>query len=143
MRVVLDTNILISALISKTAAPHQIYQAWRGKRIELLTCAEQLVEVREVTRRVAVALRIKPFEAGRLVNQLRSLATVVSSLPQVRRSPDPQDDFILALAQAGNAAYIVTGDKSGLLALHWHGEAQIVAARQWVAQWLQSPKGIV
>ena len=67
MRVVLDTNILISALISKTAAPHHIYQAWRDKRLTVLTRTEQLVEVREVTRRVAVALRIKPAEAGRLV----------------------------------------------------------------------------
>ena len=66
MKVVLDTNILISALMSSSGASHQIYQAWRDKRITLLTCAEQLAEVREVTRRVAVALRIKPAEAGRL-----------------------------------------------------------------------------
>ena len=39
MKVVLDTNILISALISKTAPPHHIYQAWRDKRLTVLTCA--------------------------------------------------------------------------------------------------------
>ena len=50
MKVVLNTNILISALTSKTAAPHHIYQAWRDKRLIVLSCAEQLLEVREVTR---------------------------------------------------------------------------------------------
>ena len=40
MKVVLDTNIVISALISKTAAPHHIYQAWRDKRLIVLRCAK-------------------------------------------------------------------------------------------------------
>ena len=136
MKVVLDTNILISALISKTAAPHQIYQAWRDKRLMVLTCTEQLTEVREVTRRVAVALRIKPAEAGRLVNSLRDLAVIVDDLPVVRRSADPKDDFILALAQRGGARYVVTGDKSGLLALRQHAGAGIVTAAQFVRRCL-------
>lgn len=132
MNVVLDTNILISALISSKGPPHLIYQAWLGKRITLLTCAEQLSELREVTRRVAVRLRIKPAEAGRLMNDLRSLATVVSDLTAVQRSPDPKDDFLLALAEAGNAAYLVTGDKSGLLALKKHGGTRISTAALFV-----------
>ena len=139
MKAVLDTNILISALISKTAAPHHIYQAWQGKRITVLTCAEQLVEVREVTRRVAVALRIKPAEAGRLVNSLPTsvcLAVVQTDLPAVQRSPDPKDDFVLALAQAGGARYVVTGDKSGLLALRQHAGAEIVTATDFVTRCL-------
>lgn len=136
MKVVLDTNILISALISKTAAPHHIYLAWQGKRLTVLTCSEQLVEVREVTRRVAVALRIKPAEAGRLVNSLRDLAVVQTDLPAVQRSPDPKDDFILALAQAGGARYIVTVDKSGLLALRQHAGAEILKASEFVARCL-------
>ena len=136
MKVVLDTNILISALISKTAAPHHIYQAWRDKRMTVLTCTEQLVEVREVTRRVAVALRIKPAEAGRLVNSLRDLAVVLGDLPLVQRSSDPKDDFILALAQAGGARYVVTGDKSGLLALRQLAGAEILTAAQFVSRYL-------
>lgn len=128
MKVVLDTNILISALISPKGPPHQIYQAWLGKRVELLTCAEQLAELREVTRRVAIRLRIKPAEAGRLMNDLRSLANVIRELPTVQRSPDPADDYLLALSEAGNATYLVTGDKSGLLALKKHGVTRIITA---------------
>lgn len=133
MRVVIDTSILVSALISKSAAPYTLYQAWRDKRLELLTCEAQLIEVREVTRRIAIATRIKPSEAGLLMNSLRNLATVHTDLPQVQRSSDPKDDFLIALAQAGQAQYLVTGDQSGLLVLREHVGTKIVKA-SWFAQ---------
>jgi len=38
-------------------------------------------------------------------------------LPRVEHSPDPTDDFLLALSEGGKADYLVTGDKSGLLVL--------------------------
>ena len=129
MRVVLDTNILISALISPAAPPRQIYEAWRRGRVELLCCEAQLHEVREVTRRVAVRLRIRPAEAGRMVNELRALTRWVETLPAVQRSPDPKDDYLLALAESGGARAIVTGDRSGLLALGQHAGAEILSAR--------------
>ena len=49
----------------------------------------------------------------------------------VRRSSDPEDDFLLALAQAGEADYLVTGDKAGLLALKRHASTRIVTASQF------------
>lgn len=136
MKVVLDTNILVSALIGAHAPPHRIYEAWRQGRLELSCCEAQLHEVREVTRRVAVRLRIRPFEAGRLVNDLRALTRWVDDLPRVQRSPDPADDFLLALAQAGAAQAIVTGDKSGLLSLGQHAGTEIMTARAFVSRHL-------
>jgi predicted nucleic acid-binding protein len=58
---------------------------------------------------------LKPYKAGRLVNQIKKLAEDVCQLPRLKRSPDPGDDFLLALAEAGRADYLVTGDRSGLL----------------------------
>ena len=52
-------------------------------------------------------------------------------MPRVARSPDPTDDFLLALCEAGKADYLVTGDKSGLLALGRHKGTQIVSARDF------------
>lgn len=101
MPVVLDTNILISALLVPSGNPARIYRSWQERNFVLLTCAEQLDELRESLRRPALAARIKPYRAGRLVNQLRYLAEVVSSLPTVKRSPDPNDDFLLALCRRG------------------------------------------
>jgi len=128
MRVVLDTNILISALMIQTGYPAAIYRAWQERQFTLLTCAEHLDELRATLRKPAIAERIKPYRAGGLVNEMKKLAESVDTLSRVRRSPDPTDDFLLALSESGNADYLVTGDKSGLLKLKQHKATRIVSA---------------
>ena len=108
MRVVLDTNILVSAPLVQLGHPATIYRAWHHGYFTLLLCAEQLAELRATLRKPAVAARIKPYKAGRLVNDLQDLAEAVDSLPRVERSPDPTDDFLLAVSEAGKADYLVT-----------------------------------
>ncbi len=66
------------------------------------------------------------------MNQIRKLAVLVEALPRVKRSPDPEDDFLLALCEAGEADYLVTGDKSGLLSLRHHKATRIVSAGEFV-----------
>lgn len=133
MRVILDTNVLVSALISPAGVPSRIYNAWKEDRFTLLTCSEQLEELRATLRKPKIARVVRPPEAGRLLNQVRRLGLVIAPLPQVRRSSDPADDFLLALAEAGSADYLVTGDKSGLLALKRHARARIISAREMAA----------
>ena len=133
MRVVLDTNILISALMVQTGNTAAIYRAWQEGQFTLLTCAEHLEELRATLRKPAIAERIQPYKAGGVVNELKKLAEHVDSLPRVRRSPDPTDDFLLALSEAGRADYLVTGDKSGLLVLEHHKGTRIVSARAFAA----------
>ena len=106
MRVVLDTNILVSALIAPTGKPAAIYNAWVEGKFALLTCAAQLEELRSTLLKPRVAELVKPYRAGRLVNQIRRLAQNIDPLPPVQRSPDPTDDFLLAVSEAGNAEYI-------------------------------------
>ena len=67
-----------------------------------------------------------------MVNQVKGLAETISALPRVKRSPDPTDDFLLALSEAGKADYLVTGDKSGLLALGRHKATRIMSASDFV-----------
>ena len=134
MRVVLDTNILVSALLSPAGGPALIYTAWEEGSFTLLTCEEQLLELRATLEKPKIAVLIKPHKAGRLVNQLRRLAQEVPPpLPEVKRSPDPDDDFLLALCEAGRADYLVTGDKSGLLALNVHKTTEITGVRAFVS----------
>ena len=133
MRAVLDTNILISDLMIQTGNPAAIYRGWQERKFTLLTCAEHLDELRATLRKPAIAERIQPYKAGGLVNELRKLAEHVDSLPRVRRSPYPTDDFLLALSEAGGADYLVTGDRSGLLVLEHHKSTRIVSARAFVA----------
>jgi uncharacterized protein len=131
MRVVLDTNILISALMIHEGNPARVYRGWQEGQFTLLTCAEHLDELRATLRKPTIAERILPYKAGGLVNEIEKLAENVDSLPRVRRSPDPTDDFLLALCEAGSADYLVTDDKSGLLSLKRHGTTRIVSARKF------------
>jgi putative PIN family toxin of toxin-antitoxin system len=132
MRVVLDTNILVSALLIQLGIPAAVYRAWHEGHFTLLTCPEQLDELRATLRKPALAARIKPYHAGRLVNELNEFAETIGSLPRIERSPDPTDDFLLALSEAGKADYLVTGDKSGLLALARHQATRIISTRDFL-----------
>lgn len=133
MHVVLDTNILISAFMIQTGNPAAIYRAWQEGQFTLLTCTEHLDELRATLRKPAIAERIRPYKAGALVNEMKKFAKSISNLPRDRRSADPTDDFLLALSQAGEANYLVTGDKSGMLALEHHKSTLIVSARTFAA----------
>jgi putative PIN family toxin of toxin-antitoxin system len=133
MRVVLDVNILISALIAPSGNPAAVYNAWENGNFTLLTCGEHLNELRATLEKPRVAALIKPHKASGLVNQIRRLAEMIEHLPRVERSPDPADDYLLALVEAGRADYLVTGDKSGLLGLERHKSARIVRAREFAS----------
>lgn len=132
MRVVLDTNILLSALISRGTPPDRLYEAWKEGRFELATCERQLEEVNRVSRRPFFRERIRASEAGRMVNDIRRLARLCDPLPAVVRSPDPDDDWLLAVAEKAGAEFLATGDKSDLLALGRHGATRIVTARHLI-----------
>jgi len=131
MRVVLDTGILIAALITTDTPPAQIYQAWRKKHFELITSEWQLDEFRRVSRYGKLRSFLKPAEAGHLINSLRHQAVVLETLPTVELSPDPDDNPVLAMAKAGRAQYLVTGDKKDLRALRTIDGTHIVTARQF------------
>lgn len=62
MRVVLDTGILIAALITADTPPDQVYQAWRKKRFTLVTSVWQLGEFRRASRYERVKKFLKPTE---------------------------------------------------------------------------------
>ncbi len=134
MRVVLDTNILGSALMEVAGALGLLLQAWQRQHFDLLTCSPQLEELRRTLRKPSTQRRISFHRRGQLLNRLKDRALFVSSLPVVTRPSDPEYDFVLALAEAGRADYLVSGDKSGLLALHKHAGARIVTAREFLDQ---------
>ena len=98
----------------------------------LLTHEIQLAEFRDTSRRAQVRTRILRAEAGKLVNRIRKRAEIMERLPNVRRSADPKDDFLLALSEAGGADYLITGDKAGLLVLGTHGGTTILTARAFL-----------
>jgi putative PIN family toxin of toxin-antitoxin system len=134
VRVILDTNILLSGLISPSGIPARLIDAWLDRKFTLISHAIQLDELREVTRRDKIRALVRPFEAGRLVNQIAVIADMPERLPPVERSRDPRDDFLLALCEAGKADWLVTGDKDDLLALMRHAETAIVTAAHFARE---------
>jgi putative PIN family toxin of toxin-antitoxin system len=128
VRVILDTNVLLSGLISGKGIPARLIEAWLDRRFVLISHAIQIDEVRDVSRREKIRLLLRPAEVGRLVNQIRLVAEMPDTLPDVRRSPDPRDDFLLGLCEAGRADWLVTGDKDDLLGLERHGSTRIATA---------------
>ncbi len=130
MRIILDTNVLISALIVPEGAPSYLYQCWRRGRFTLISGEEQLDEFRRVTRHPRLERFLDPATAGTMVNAVRALAALTGPLPRVEASPDPADNFLLAMAVAGKADYLVTGGGKHLLALARHGNTRIVTAKE-------------
>ena len=132
MRIVLDTGILIAALITKDTPPDLIYQAWRKRHFQLVTSEWQLDEFRRVNRYVKLRKYLQPIEAGNLINGLRHQALVLDDLPEVELSADPDDNPLLAMATAGDANYLISGDKRHVLALKKVGKTHIITARRFL-----------
>lgn len=133
MRVILDTNVLLSALIRVDSKPYKLVRAWLDGRFELVSSEAQLEELRRVSRYEQVRRHFEPAEIGWLVNRIRERAVVLDRLPKVDVADDPGDNFLLAMAASSRAQYLVTGDKSDLLALERHGKTQLVSVQQLVS----------
>lgn len=110
MRAVLDPNVLISALLSRSGAPAQIVSGWLAGEFELVVSDLLLAELERALAYPRIRGRIGAAAAAEFVALVRQ-AAVLAPDPQARprRSPDPGDDYLLALAEA-ERALLVSGD---------------------------------
>ena len=132
MRLILDTNVLVAALMVSDGPPHQLFEAFLNDRFTLITSDTQIEEFSRVSRYPAIRTRIHPAQAGRLLNEIRSLSVLLEKLPPANVSRDPHDDYLFAMAEAGDADYLVTGDRAGVLSIRRHGKTQVVTVRKMV-----------
>lgn len=117
MRILLDTNVLISALLSKDGPPGLVLSAIQRSRHTLVFSAYLAEELRSVSNRRRLRSRIAPEEVEALIYNVEAVGVVVSDLPEIDLSSDPKDNPILATAIAGAADFIVSGDKSHMQSL--------------------------
>ena len=110
MRAVLDANILIAALLSRSGAPAQIISRWLGGGFELVVSEALLYELEQSLAYPKLRRRIPTEDAAEFVAFLRSSA-IVAPDPEAgsHRSDDPGDDYLLALAESEHAI-LVSGD---------------------------------
>ena len=128
MRVILDTNVLLGALISPYGPPEAIYRAWRLDRFELVTSAVQLDEIRRVSRYPKLKPILPAHRIGTMVNNMHRAMVlgVLPALPAGITASDPDAGYLLAMALASEADYLVTGDRrAGLLQMQGVGRTRI------------------
>lgn len=125
MRVVIDTNTLISAAM-KHDTPPRIAVIWVRDNGCLLKSAQTEAECLRIMAKPALAR----FLDGEFCGQMRALlarAELVSITTPIRACIDPDDDRILELAVSGRADAIVSGDRD-LLVLHPFRDIPILSA---------------
>ena len=130
MRVVLDANILIGALITKGTPPDGLYQAWLRGEIELVTSIAQIDELADVLARERLQKILDADEATAMVENIGTRAVVLDELPSASLAPDLMDNRILATAISGSVDLIVSGDRKHMLALREVDGIPIVTARE-------------
>jgi uncharacterized protein len=111
-RVVLDPGVLVSALISPAGAPARLLRAIRGGEFELLVSPHLLGELEEVLSRDKFRRYVSNPVVDDYLDLLRREAILAPDPggPYSLRSADPDDDYLIALAQ-NEKAMLVSGDK--------------------------------
>jgi len=111
VRAVLDSNVIVSAFLSRTGSPARLIRAWRQGAFELVCTPALLAELERVLRDPKLRSRISPHDAATLVALLERSATIVADADEAPplRSRDPGDDYLLAVAASEGVA-LVSGD---------------------------------
>ncbi len=133
MKVVIDTNILLSGLMLPNSEPGRIVQAWHDNRFELVLSQFQLDEIGRVLAYPKIRGRVKwgEPEIARFLKQLFMRSVYLGEIDAVAEVPaDANDNLILSAYVIARAEYLVTGDK-GILELR--GEYNILSAGEFVA----------
>ena len=113
LRVVLDTNTIVSGVIAPSVVPGRLLQAARDRRFQLVASAPLVDEVLRALRRDRIRRKYQLFDED--IDNIRvvlSRSTFPLEPADVARgvATHPEDDAILATAFLGGAAYLVTGD---------------------------------
>jgi hypothetical protein len=130
MRLVLDTNVIASALLWD-GPPRRFLRGGLGDGIGLFSSAPLLAELTEVLsrpkfdRKIAASL----LSVDELVDLYANLVSLVRPVSVPRLAPDPDDDVVIGTAIAAKADLIVTGDQAFLSVAQYEG-GRIVSVRE-------------
>lgn len=135
MRVVADTNIVVSGLLWR-GNPRRVLDSAREGTIDLFTSAILLAELEDVLSREKFAKRLESVGVAShdLVLGYAALASVIEPAPiEPVILADPDDDAVLACAVAAQGEIIVSGD-SHLLDLKQYQDIRILTAAKLIAE---------
>lgn len=132
LRLVVDTNIIVSGLLTTASPPSLILDAVQKKKVILLVSDDVVVEYLRVLEYPHIRKYKKITDES--IRDLTALfieeTERIEVLSHVKKSKDPDDDKFLSLAVEGKADFLVTGDKADLLSLKEIEHIPIITARQ-------------
>jgi putative PIN family toxin of toxin-antitoxin system len=133
MKVILDTNVLVSGIFF-TGPPYQILKAWHAGKLKLIISPEILEEYQRVG--AALAEKFPAIDLGKILE----LVTIKAEMVQAQSLPvpvcvDPDDDKFLACALASKCKVIVSGDKH-LLDVSGFREVRVLKPRDFLDEYL-------
>ncbi len=113
MRVLLDTNVWVSAVIRPSGYPAQVITAWQGGRFDVVISSPLLAELTDVLNRPRILTRypLVKEDASALLEVIVEQAIFTEVIQIVPLCRDPRDDIVLATAMAGCATHIVSRDE--------------------------------
>lgn len=133
IKVVLDTNNLVSSQINKKGASFKIFTLFRKGQVSLFTSPFQLKELERVLNysRIKKKYKLAPGKTKQIVFLLRHLSFVTYSIqiPKTIKA-DPDDNQILAIASEAKADFIISGDRHLLNLKKWHS-IPIISAQKF------------
>ncbi|MCL2005531.1 MAG: putative toxin-antitoxin system toxin component, PIN family [Planctomycetaceae bacterium] len=124
VNIVVDTNLWISFLMS-LPTKQRLRRLLLSDRITILFSRELFKELETTAKRRKFRRYFDTEQVKALLQMLIEIAEIVDVRSVVEICRDPKDNFLLALAQDGNAAYLITGDRD-LLTLKKLGKTKIV-----------------
>ena len=129
-RIVIDTNIFISAMINENSRV-KLNQVLENQSFDILLDDILLREIYEVITREKFRKYVSLFKVETFLELLVERCTFIETTSVIRHSPDPKDDFLLALCQDGMADYLLTGNKIDLLDLKQFGQTIILSLTEF------------
>jgi uncharacterized protein len=131
MRVVIDTNLFVSALINQNSR-QRLNLVLEKMAIQILSDDALMDEVYEVINRPKFKKYVSQSEIDDFYKLIQERSIRIETHSIVLVSPDPKDDFLLVICLDGDADYLLTGNKIDLLDLIQFHKTKIITLTEFL-----------
>jgi putative PIN family toxin of toxin-antitoxin system len=137
LRVVVDTNVIVSSVLSRSGVPALLMNAWRERRFIMVSSPAMIEEARAVLHypHLQNKYSLTDDEIDQIISLLERDALIVRGDANVSGAlpADPEDEIFLSCALDGEVDCIVSGDRH-LLDLGVFGEIPILTVQEFMSR---------